>query len=100
NLCSLSIRSTCAGLSIAVPATLSGVPNASIAEPVTLLRSPGPSVVVSAGSRRPPTDTAQLLDISALIQELVQRLGKRAREAGSFCGLNGKRHRSATNLSL
>jgi hypothetical protein len=41
--------------------------------------------VEDTSSRLPPTDTAQLLDEAPVIRQLVQRLGKRAGEARSFC---------------
>ena len=82
----LVMRSTGAGLSIPVPVTLSRVPKASSAAAVTFLRSPRSSVVASAGSRLPPTDTAELVDETPAIQQLVQRLGKKAGEARSFGG--------------
>jgi hypothetical protein len=58
----------------------------------------GSSVTASAGSRLPPTDTAQLLDESPAIQQLVSRFGKRPGEARPRCAGQRKRHRGATNL--
>jgi hypothetical protein len=96
----LVIRSTGAGLSITVPVTLSGVPNASVAAPVTLLRSPGPSVcVLQARASRRPTQ----LSCSMKHQPFNYSLNVLARgqaKPGDVMLVNGKRHHGATKLPL